>query len=272
MPAEHTVPNTNNFDFQTVSLAVWNDANAGRNLVDTIAMAKNYIWKTDESYRGSMNSLLNFRNYRSPIASISPNSYTWNYNDITTQTFVVTTNKTHWHFTPASSYENWNIHVYDSTNSILRTGGIFYSGDIVRVAPMGNNLSGSYSYAYLCVGDDLGYQYVDCTYVATQNYYGAMASPIVVISCDDGTMTLSNIDSVLAVASNELWIQFAPNNMFPSSGSPVYVTVTKLGPVWLGSHTFIHCYNNSIISTWITLNEVAIEGTYYYVYLSTSNA
>ena len=56
-----SVPNNTTFNLQQVTTEIYGDTNSGRNLVDCFDDAA--LNKFDISYRGNLDSLLNFRNY-----------------------------------------------------------------------------------------------------------------------------------------------------------------------------------------------------------------
>ena len=55
------VPDTSTFSLQDVTMEIYHDIAAGRNLVSCFADA---IGTFDPNYQGDKNSLLNFRNYQ----------------------------------------------------------------------------------------------------------------------------------------------------------------------------------------------------------------
>ena len=257
-------------NLQSISSAV-----SGNNLIDCIANANYNLSYWDNIYVGSKDRQTNLGDYGQPIISLSESSLNWAYDSTAIKTFTVTCNHSVWKFTSSSVATGFSVSVYDSTNTTYLgdMSGSYPSGSVVRVAPNDVNSGSSDKVCTLYCGTYNDYNVTGGEFTGTQVWNAP--PPLVDIDCNDGTMTLSGKDRYAEIGSNQIWIQFIPDNLDPEptgkTGDTIYVDIVKYGPVWVGSTTLTHCFNQTTKSVWITLNEYAQAGSHYYAILSTSN-
>jgi uncharacterized protein (TIGR02145 family) len=203
-------------------------------------------------------------------ATADPNELNWDYDETDSKSVQITTNYGRWYLQGSSSYSDFTLQVYDEDDFYLVTNGIYLSGYHIRLTPKGQNNTQSIKNAWVYITDSPSGSVLG-GFTGVQAYHFENDPPVVTIESDE-TMSLTGLDSVLEFASSDLWIQFTPDNISPDPPQTIYVTVTKLGPVVIGSDTITNCYNNAMRSRWITLSEPATSGENILVTLSTSNA
>jgi len=268
MPAPPALLNTTP-DLITICNKVLGHAYSGDGLVACLANGVSYYY--DYVYVNNYNnSQLKFAKYGEGSVTTS-GDLQWAYNSTAVQTFTVSCNHSTWKFHSYSVASGWTIAVYDSTNTDY-LGGLdstqYPSGAKVRVNPNSTNSGGTTKYCYLYCGTWNDFMVYGGTFTGTQ--LSVSNPPVVVMSSPDGSITLINTNSTLAVGTTALTLNWTPTQMNPAT-STNYIQVVKSGGVLVGSYSRT-CVNGNGYSTTITLNESAVAGRYYYANFTTTLA
>jgi hypothetical protein len=86
-------------------------------------------------------------------ASTDPTTLSWDYDEVETQTFTVTTNLTRWYFGSGCNFGDFDVKVYDSTNTTEVTDGIYLDQMVVRVTPLWVNYGSSNNVCVLAIAN-----------------------------------------------------------------------------------------------------------------------
>lgn len=115
------VPNTNSFRFSQVTMAVYGDSAAGRNLTSAFADATGTF---DPSYVGGKTNLLNFRNYRNIVGGTVKYGYLYNWYATQGDTIAASG----WHMPTISEYRTMIAYLGDSlvSGGKLKEAGFTY--------------------------------------------------------------------------------------------------------------------------------------------------
>jgi hypothetical protein len=203
--------------------------------------------------------------------SVSPSTLNWVWNDLSTQTFVVTTNMPQWYlsqeYNPYDPINLFSWYVYDETNTVLITSGLYTSGMIVRVTPLANNSGTTNKVIIISIPNESNEIMPNGTVIGTQTFLNSDNPPTVTPSISDASFTLSYFESMLATSNSNLTIWWTPTGCVLSDFD-IYIIVQRSG-LTVATAMFPHNFNDIQHAMVIPLSEAAIAGATYDVIFST---
>jgi hypothetical protein len=196
-------------------------------------------------------------NIAAPAESVVPTSEDWADDETDTRTFIVTTDLDRWYFGSGSSYGDFTVDVYDSTNTTLVEDGIYESGMVVRVTPLAINQGNENNVCTLNIANASNETL--CTYVGTQL---AVVSDLTInhSSCrfyQDGTPL--DYNSFTVTHTDTYFVEWEDGSYFAFDYTGDAFTVTPLGTNTSGVN-----YTDRLIITQGALN-VYFDVIQYYL-------